>query len=239
MKTTLMTALFTTFANGAIAEGSWIFGAFVDGETGIYVGEEDSFELLPYLAYETERLHIGLDGISYEVIDLDGLSVDITLDPRFAPDVPDSALFEGLDRDDALELGFAATYAFGPAYATLSLEGDVTDAHGGFAGEAALGYQLALGGIGIDASAGVKLRDAALNNYLFGVSEAEATATRAAFAMDDTANAFASISAVYEITDGVYVIGEVSYEDLGEAANSPLVEATERNSIVIGIGYEF
>lgn len=223
----------------AQADGTWILGALIDADQNPYVDGKDRADLLPYLAYETDRIHIGLDEISYELIDDGQWQVDVFLDPRFAPDLPETALFENLKRDDAIEAGFGVKYRFGATYIKASLQGDVSGAHDGFAGEAAVGYATEIDAIVLDAQAGLKLRDANLNNYLFGVSTDEATAQRAAFSMDDSANAFAEITLAYPLSDNVAVIGEVSFEDLGNAQNSPLVARDKRSSIILGVAYQF
>lgn len=226
-------------ATAATAEGVWIAGAGVNASQSPYVGDKDEASLFPYLAYETDRLHVGVDGLSYTVLDNGGLSLDVTLDPRFAPDFPGTELFDGLKRDDALELGFNATYHFGAAYAGLSFAHDVTDAHEGYEGAASVGYELELGQLGINAAAGVKFRDANLNNYLFGVSDDEATATRAAFDVGDTTTAFASLTAIYPLSDTMFLLGEISVEDLGDAAKSPLVDEERLADITLAVGFQF
>ena len=240
MKTTALTfTMATLLASSAAAEGDWIVGLIVQGDSQIYEGGTDDAILLPYLAYETDRLHIGLDGISYQALDYGDLAVDVTLNARFGPDFPDTTLFEGLDRDTAFELGFDAQYNFGAAYVGLALAGDISGAHDGYEGQASLGYAFETGALALDVSAGVILRDANLNAYLYGVSAAEATATRAAFDLGDTTNGFASVSAAFALSDQAYLIAEVSYEDLGDARNSPLVSKSESTEISIGIGFQF
>lgn len=226
-------------ASSALAEGDWIVGIIADGDQSPYVGGDDSVEAIPYIAYETERFYIGIDGLRYHAFDNGSVSIDAFLDPRFAPDMPDTALFEGLDRDDTLEAGLSATYSFGPMYAVASVQADIAGAHDGLAGEVAVGYEAALGTVMFDASAGIRYRDANLNAHLYGVSAAEATATRPAFEISDTANAFAEISAIVPIGAQTFFIGEVSYMDLGEAAASPLVDRDDQFGVLIGIGYQF
>ena len=240
MKSSLvLAALVLSVGSQAQANGNWIIGGIVEAEKNIYEGGKDEAELIPYLAYETDRLHVGIDGVDYELFDTGTISLDANLDYRFAPGFPDSALFEGLERDDALELGLSATYSFGELYVDASVAGDVSDAHNGFEGELALGYEASLGNVLLDAKAGIKFKDENLNNYLYGVSESEANNARAAFEMSNTANAFASLTAAYALTDTTYLIGELSYEDLGEASDSPLVAETRKVDLVIGLGWQF
>lgn len=223
----------------ALAEGNWIVGLLVDGGQSPYVGGETSAKLWPYVAYETDRLHIGIDEISYDLISNDTLDVSLMIAPRFSPDFADTALFDGLDRDDAVEAGFKATYDFGATYAAVSMQGDVSGAHDGYSGKISIGYEAELGGFGIDLSAGVKLKDVNLNNYLYGVHADEATTDRPAFEMDNSINAFADITAILPLSQNVVLVGEVSYTDLGEASDSPLVDRNNKTDVLIGVAYQF
>lgn len=238
-RTFLATAALTCLASTANADGDWIVGLIIDGGQSPYVDGEDSVQALPYVAYETERFHIGIDGLRYTVIDNGALSVETSIEPRFSPDFPDTALFDGLDRDEALEAGVSATYSFGQAYATARIEGDVTGAHDGYSGALAVGYETELGFAAIDASAGIRFRDANLNNYLYGVGADEVAASRSAFEMSDTANAFAEITALVPLAEDLFLIGEVSVADLGDAADSPLVDRDTIVGVTIGVGYQF
>lgn len=223
----------------AQAEGDWIIGLLATGGQSPYVGGKNEAELLPYIAYETDRFYIGVDELSYDVIDTDQLDVAVRFEPRFSPDFPDTALFEGLERDDAFELGFAATYDFGVFYSSASLQGDVAGAHDGMAGSVAVGYEAQLGFAMLDFSAGVKLRDAKLNNFLYGVAADEATANRAAFNMENTANAFAEVTTLIPLSETMFLYGEVSYEDLGDAFNSPLVDQENKTDITLGLVFQY
>lgn len=226
-------------ANTAYAEGDWIVGVLADGSQSPYIGGTDSVDLIPYIAYETDRLHVGIDEISYGLVDTGNLALSVMLDPRFADDLPDTALFEGLTRDTAFEAGFAASYAFGAASANLSLQHDVSGVHDGFAGEMSFGYEAAFGQIALDLTAGLKFRDENLNNYLYGVSAADVTADRAAFEMDNTVNAFAEVTALMQVTDNAFLLGEVRYTDLGEAADSPLVDRDNVTDVTLGLLFQF
>jgi outer membrane protein len=222
-----------------LAEGNWIIGILADGSQSPFVGGEDDAQLLPYLAYETDRLHIGIDEISYALIDTQNLELSVMLDPRYASDLPDTVLFDGLTRDDAFEAGISASYSFGAASANLSLQHDVSGVHNGLAGAFSLSYEVELGSIELDLNAGVKLQDADLNNYLYGVSAADVTADRAAFEMDNTINAFAEVTALMPISENAFLLGEVTYTDLGKAADSPLVDRDQKTDVTLGLLFQF
>ncbi|MCF2870340.1 MipA/OmpV family protein [Octadecabacter sp. G9-8] len=234
-----LVATSVTAATPVFAEGDWIVGLLLDGSQSPFVGGQDSVQALPYIAYETGRLHIGIDEISYALVDSGRFDLSVMLDPRFAADLPDTALFDGLKRDDAFEAGFAASYAFGDASANLSVQHDVSGVHDGLAAKLSLSHEAQLGAVGLDFTAGVKFQDSDLNNYLHGVATADVTADRAAFEMDNTINAFAQMNALMPISDNAFLLGEVTYTDLGEAADSPLVNRDHIADVTLGLLFQF
>lgn len=132
-------------ASTAVAEGQWTVGGGGIGATGIYVGEEDTASFAPILSYDTERLHIGLDGLSYQVFDYDLGQVDVALGYRGAPAFPDGQLFEGLKREDAIEFGLSTQLDFGNAYVGIGALTDISDAHGGTEADLNIGYIMNVG----------------------------------------------------------------------------------------------
>lgn len=228
-----------SIGSAATADGNWIIGGFVGAEQNPFVGGEDTAEIIPYIAFETERFHIGLDGISYTALETQDLEVELFIDPRFAPSFPDTALFDDLDRDDAIEVGASLRYSFGEFYTDFALQGDVSGAHDGYEAEAAVGYQLETAGISLDLRAGLRARDSNLNTYLYGVSVEEATMARPTFEMDNTVNAFAELAALVPLSDSTFLMGEISYTDLGEAEDSPLIDRSDRLGMVLGVAFQF
>lgn len=219
----------------AKAEGQWTIGVIGVGTTGTYIGEEETGGIAPLLSYDTDRLHIGLDGVSYDVFASQQASVAVALGYRAAPAFPeDDPLFKGLDRDDAVELGVSAQLDFGDAYVSAGAMADVSDAHGGIEAHAAVGYALAPGAFEIIAEAGARFRDEKLNQYLYGVTAAEATPDRLEYAAQDTTTAFATLSVSHPLTDRLSAIGLVDYESFGRNEDSPLIDTSE--TVAVGLG---
>ncbi len=240
MTKTIWTAALICLATGAQAEGQWTLGILGGGSTGYYVGEKDQLGAVPFIAYDTEKFHIGLDGLSYQVLDFGIGQIDASLGYRAAPEFPgDDPLFDGLKRDSAIELGLSTRLDFGNAYLGLSADKDVSDVHDGVEANASVGYAVGLGSVGIDATVGAKFRDANLNQYLYGVSKAEQRPGRAAFAAGDTVTGFASITASYSLTRTVSVFGQADYESLGDNADSPLVDEDGVFGVKLGVLMQF
>lgn len=240
MRNKMLSLVLAFTANTASAEGQWTVGGAGIGATGIYVGEEDTAGFAPIISYETEKFYIGLDGLSYQVFDYGLGQVDVALGYRGAPAFPDmDPLFDGLKRDDAVELGVSTNLDFGNAYVGINALADISDAHGGKEADFNVGYVLNVGNLQVDTAVGARYRDAALNQYLFGVTEAEATAIRPAYAAKDTTTAFANVTVAYPITDTLSAVGQIGYEGLGDNQDSPLVEKASSTSIGLGVIWSF
>ncbi len=216
-------------------------GAGVGSQAGIYASEESDFGAGAYVAFDTEVLHLGLDGVSVGVVQGERFQVRVGLAPRWAPDFPETALFSGLDRDGTLEGTVSAVFHLNAALrATLDFRHDLLDEHGGYALELAARRGIAAGPVLVEASAGARHRDDDLNAHLIGVSTSEATAARNAYSPGSTTTPFVGISVTYPVGENVAMIGNVEYEYLGHAyRDSPLVEQAHASSVSFGIAYSF
>lgn len=240
MRRTMLSVALALVAGTACAEGLWTIGGAGLGATGIYVGEKDTASFAPVISFDTEKFHIGLDGLSYQIFDYGLGQIDVALGYRGAPAFPDKGpLFEGLVRDDAVELGLSTQLDFGNAYLGIGALTDISDAHGGTEADLNIGYIVHVGNLQVDGALGVRYRDAALNQYLFGVSDEEASAIRPAYTAEETTTAFANVTIAYPITDAITVVGQIEYEDLGDNQDSPLVEKDSSKSIGLGLIWTF
>ncbi|NSX55400.1 hypothetical protein [Parasulfitobacter algicola] len=79
MRKQMLSVVLVIMASAASAEGQWTVGGAGVAATGIYVGEEDTASFAPVISYDTERFHIGLDGLSYQVFDYGLGQVDVAL----------------------------------------------------------------------------------------------------------------------------------------------------------------
>lgn len=236
----ILCAISICFAGAASADGQWTIGVLGGGATGVYVGEKDEAGFVPLLSYDTEKLHVGLDGLSYQVYDYGLGQVDVVLGYRGAPSFPTkNSLFDGLKRDDALELGISTQLDFGDIYLGLDTLTDITDAHGGTEADLTIGYVMAAGRFQLDAAVGARFRNDKLNQYLYGVSASESTSARSAFAAKNTTTGFANLTAAYAITENLAALAQISYEDIGNNRKSPLVAKSSSTGISLGMAWTF
>ncbi len=232
-------------ASGAIADVTWTFGAIAQGETGYYVGQKDEVVLLPYIAFETERFEFSLhDGASYHAIQREGpngsaTQLSFVLSPRWEPEFSDGPIFDGLERDTAIELGVRAVYERGLFFVEGEALADVSDTHNGYEARAFVGARYEVGAFSLEGGIGARHRSGDLNQHLFGVSASEANATRAAFTPGDSTTGFASITAAYAVNNNIALVGDITFEDVGDMDASPLVDEVSNTSLALGLIYQF
>jgi outer membrane scaffolding protein for murein synthesis (MipA/OmpV family) len=227
------------------SNGTWTFGLIASGGKSIYVGEKNKATVLPYLAFDSERLHFGVDdGLAYHFLNFgdpqtSGGQLSLVLAPRWETALRKSSIFDGMDRDLPIEGGVRGRYNaygfFGEAKALF----DISGVHGGYELEAALGAERQFGRFGFEAKLGARYRDKKLNFDLYGVSAAHATATRKHFTPDASVAGFASIGARYFMSEDLSLIGNVSVENIGKMKDSPLVERDHSIFLTIGIMKSF
>lgn len=169
----------STASAPAIAESHWLLGAVAQFETGQRDSSsiEDSF--LPFVAWENERVYIGIDKINVDLIDRSDMGVSLLAKPRY----PTSTQFgqAELKRDFALEFGVSASIGFFPWTFSVAALADVTGVHGGHRVSVSAGqvFPLGPGELSFDLSA--EYQSAELAMHLYGVSAVESSMELMAF----------------------------------------------------------
>ncbi len=221
--------------------GRWIAGLGASYSTTPYVGADNNeIDLVPYVAYQTDRLHVGIDEISAEIYDENGLSVEVALTPRWGPSFPDTSLFSGLERDMTFEGGAAARYQAGGFYMSASARHDVLSVHDGFQTSFAIGTELETGSFEMDFSIGGTYRDKNLNGHLYGVAASEASSARTAYDPGGDWSPFAEVAVTYPITDTVALFAFAGIErHSARITDSPLVDKDQSSQIGVFVLTQF
>ncbi|UTS82902.1 MipA/OmpV family protein [Phaeobacter piscinae] len=242
----LVTACFLAGASGAAAEGLFANGQFTLGlgafaASDQYKGEGTEAAALPFVSYDSDRLHIGWDGVAYHFLNSEDLEVSVRVGAGEKPDFPENKpLFAGLKRSTPIEAGFDVTYRFDGFYVAGSAMADVSNEHDGYHVEAKFGTEFQMGQLGVDIGAGARMRDGKLNNFLYGVSASEANAQRAAYDVGSTTEPFVDMTVIYPISDTVSVLGTVDYQLVDKKVHdSPLTNNKDRYSVGLGLIYSF
>ncbi|WP_371395881.1 MipA/OmpV family protein [Fretibacter rubidus] len=212
--------------NGFGDSEGFTIGLGVIADWSPYEGSDSpSTTPIPYLAYDWENAHLGVDGFSYSFFNTDILEVSAVLEPRWSFGDPDnSPLFEDIKRDTALEAGIEAEVSLGGFFVSGNLLHDVSDVHNGFEGSAEAGFEMELGDLQLSTSVGYSYRDKGLSEHLYGVRDDEARAGLTAYAPNAAWYPYVSADAVYPIGDSMGILAFAKYEHLNsDATDSPLI----------------
>lgn len=230
-----------TAPSTALAEGRLTLGLGTKIGSSLYEDADNDLELFPFLSYENGPFRLGLDGLRYRIDATDQLKLSVGLAPRAEPDFPDTALFRGLTRDATAEALVSLEYRLGAsAGLTFSAQTDILGEHDGTEVTAAFGIGDQFGPVTLDMQTGVMWRSAGLNDYLIGVSGAEATTQRAAYSPGATTSPFVGLSATLPVSSNAALVGNLSFEYLGDTyRDSPLVERRYSSSASLGFVVSF
>lgn len=200
--------------------------------------DSPSSTTIPYIAYDWENAHIGVEGFSYDFFSKafgisNQLSIELSIEPRWTfTDPEDSTQFENIKRDTALEAGVSVTTEFAGLSVTAAYLEDISGVHDGSEASLELGLEIELGSLEAGFSIGYIQRDKSLNLHLYGVKKNEATATVAPFSPN--ASGFPFIESQWTLPLGKRnaLIAFAKYEQLPTSIEkSPLIDQDYNASV--------
>lgn len=223
--------------------GIWQFGAFGGVESNPYRGADSvDVDLLPLLAYDAERMHIGTDGVSVTAWKNDYASFSVIGNVRMKPfDNDDSDYLRGMnERDMAFEVGGAfKTRLWRGELAAYHLM-DVSDAHDGHELDLTYTIPMDLWDVTFDWGGGVLWQNDKLANYHVGVSGNEVRSGRSAYDADAAFIPHLDLSVTYPITESLVLLGTSGIQFLPDSyTDSPLIDEDYVYSIGLGLVYNF
>ncbi len=223
------------------ADWSVAIGGGVEATTSIYTGDDDvEFAAVPHLSARWRQLEIEPDRLALTFWETDTLSVDLSANLRAGPDFPETAVFAGLQRDIAVELGGSVSYDWGGFSTGFSFHHDVAGAHSGYEAVFDVARDFEVGEAIVDLGLGATVQDKNLGSYLYGVTAAEANAYRAAYAPDISVSPFVEASVAFPITDHFAIVGFAEYQLLDKTIqNSPLVDASDTALMGLFMVFQF
>lgn len=219
----------------------WSLGLGGTLGTDPYVG--DDFDALPFpiIQYRGERFSVGLEGATYTLYRSGPFSLDGTLGPRiFGLVFSNADELDGIDRDITGDVGLAARYDTGIAFARAAVKQEFTRQHDGQEVELAVGTRLPAGRVRLQFEAGATYQSGDLASYLWGVETGEATPDRAAYDPGEALIPFLGATAIYPLSDRLTLIGTSRLDVLPDAvADSPIVDESVTIGGFFGISYRF
>lgn len=192
---------------------------------------------IPYLAYDWENAHLGVDGFHYDFINTDTVTISALIEPRWSfGDPEDSPLFDDIERDTAIEAGIEAEISFGPFYIGGTVLHDISKVHNGFEASADAGIELEMGPFEVGTKVGYAYRDKGLSQHLYGVRTDEARAGLAAYTPNASWYPYIRTEVFYPIGDRMGILGFAQYEHLNSnATDSPLV--SQKRDATLGAAF--
>lgn len=199
---------------------------------------DDVTTVLPYVAYEGDRVNASLFGASYRLTGDGPLDVALIAAPRFQLVEPaDSPFLAGMEkRRSTLEGGISVRYATDAGQFRLEALTDTLGRHKGSQVSLKYGFGLQFGEVSVVPSLSVSWQDKKLANYYYGVRASEATATRPAYSTGSAVVPGAGIDIAWPVTDRVRLVAIAGYERLPKTlTRSPIVDEDYTAQLIIGV----
>lgn len=210
-------------------------------ERSPYRGEGTRGDLLPVYLYEGKRFYLHAYRLGMKLDVAPGQRFDGFLSHRFeghdSQDLP--AALAGMGRrESGLDLGvsYSHTARWGEVYAEYLR--DSGSASRGSEVRVGYNYDWKSGRWGLRPQVMLAWRNARLNNYYYGVSDAEVTATRPAYRAGSGFNSTVGLNASYDLTSNSRLLAGLSLTRWsGEVRHSPIAE--NRTQITGSVGYMY
>ncbi|WP_425038588.1 MipA/OmpV family protein [Primorskyibacter sp. S187A] len=213
------------------------FGAGVAATSGLYVGQDD--EVLPFpilmATYRDWTADVSR-GIRYAAVTTDRTRVEVGPAYRFGPDVPETALFNGLDRDGNIELVASIAHGFDGFDIATEVGADISSVHDGVRADLLVGRTVSVVRLQVGGRLGVGYLDADFGCHLCGVGPDAATSSRVAYSPGETLPPRIEFSAALPFENGASLIDFVEYRRLPDpVTGSPLGADRDQTSIALSL----
>jgi outer membrane scaffolding protein for murein synthesis (MipA/OmpV family) len=204
--------------------------------------DQRSTDLIPLYLYEGKYLFARGTSGGFHVLRNDVFEFNLYARYRFQRLDPDSnAFYAGLEtRKQTVDAGieFGVTQPWGEL--KFDWVTDTLDRHNGQEVRASYRYRIEAGPWSISPFISWNWQDDNLSNYYFGVSEAEATAERPAYAPGESQWVSFGLSTSWQASDRVVWFGNLAFGGAdSEITNSPLVEEDSFSTVFVGGTYLF
>ncbi len=226
-------------------KATWIVGARVNFRDTAYRGVGTEWGILPYIAYQKGKAHIGFDRITYELATFGNEnakgSLSAMIRPRTGRPDPDDDAFFGADRDFSIDAGLRARIDFPNFYLRSTLLADVTGKYDGFSLAARIGKVIPVGEYGsLDLSIGAAYFNENLSEYLYGVSASQATLASGIYDAGATWRATIDARFLQPIFKNQFIVLGASLRLLdSEASDSTLLDDDKDVSVFVSYGWRF
>ncbi|GAB3121725.1 MipA/OmpV family protein [Novispirillum itersonii] len=226
-------------------DGQWTAGAGAGVSTTLYKGDDDKISPLPIVSFDSERLHIGTDGLAVTALTLgEAFSISALAGYQDKPfKQKDSPMLRGLHtRKAAIEGGVSAEYATSLGAISLTYKTALNGAYHGGSVDLSYDWQMERDRWRLGAGAGLLWQSADLVDYYVGVRKDEARTDRRAYDPKAAILPHVSLSAGYALNPGKtwWLNAGLEVTQLPkEYTDSPIVDADAIIGGMLGITYTF
>ncbi|WP_081832509.1 MipA/OmpV family protein [Pseudomonas sp. Ant30-3] len=233
----------TSVSTRQTQESRWGLGLGAAVSSGVYAGEGTQVTPFPLISYDSERFFWrGIAGGAH-LFKRDDFAIDATLSARMdgidrsdfgrrelAERGIDRSLLE--DRDDAIDLGIAATWTGDLGQLELDVKGDISNATDGYEAGLKYGYPMQWGKNSITPNVGISFLSKKLANYYYGTLPVEVDRGVIDYRPGSATVQHVGLDFVRPFADRWAFIANVSYEHLpGKITDSPLVDEDTNGSM--------
>lgn len=225
------------------APGSAGLGLVLQTAPSPYRDGGSRYDLLPLYLYEGERLFLHGNRAGVKLLKESGGRLDLFVEQRlegFPVDRLPSSLTGMKARDSGIDLGLA--WRTQQPWGTLKAEftHDVASTHKGNELRLGYAYDWRSGPWKLRPALTVAWRDAALNDYYYGVQASEAIAGRTAYAPGAGINTTLGLYGSYDLSQRWRLLAGISATQLDKKIrNSPIVEDRLITAVYVGAAYDF
>ena len=223
--------------------GSAGLGYVLKAEPSVYKDATTRLEIQPLFLYEGERVFLHSSRVGVKLFDSKEQRLDVFLDKRlegFPLRSPPASLSGMAIRQSSTDVGLS--YRYRQPWGTLRAEllHGASDTQRGTEARLTYGTEAQSGRWTLRPSVTLAWRNAQLNDYYYGVTPGEATATRPAYAAGAGINASAGLYASYQLSPNWRLLGGASATLLpGSISGSPVVGKRFLPSVHVGAAYDF
>ena len=239
-----------TFASDAVGPGDsdskWILGGTLFSLNNPYEGENEIATFSPTIEYNGERFFMKNGSFNYSLFQKDEFSFGITAasDGNFLSnrsEYRDNPILSGLEkRDKTWEAGFYANHTTDFGRTNFTLRTDVGNEHQGQTAALSYTFDLEYAEWRINPVIGINWTSASKTNHYYGVSAAEATASRASYEADSATNYFAGVQVRKSITDHLDFNFQTGIKKFDSTiSDSSIVEDHYQYHAGLGLNYNF
>lgn len=225
-------------------DGKFGLGATLSVAQRPFVGVDNQDTSLPYLSFRYRDFYIEGLNIGYTLVTQNNFSLELLATPRFyevEPSFADNGELDGIDNTRPTYFAGVSTQ-FTQPYATFTLQ-LLTDLRESDGNEAVATVSRAFkpgSDVTLAPTLGLTYQDADLVDHFYGVQSHESNINRPEYKGRGSLNYHVSLTALWDTTEHIRLLGQVKYEVLGSGiTDSPIVDEDSIVTFVIGAVYRF